>query len=46
MFTDDTQLFNNNYNSVQKKMMFYLYMERPLVQRSIMKRQKVCIFDR
>ena len=27
MFTDDTQLFNNNYDSVQKKMMFYLYMD-------------------
>ena len=46
MFADDTQLFNKNDESVKTSFDIYIYMKKPLVQKSIMKRQKVCILDR
>jgi hypothetical protein len=41
MFADDTQLFTKNDESVKKSFDIYIYMKKPLVQKSIMKRQKV-----
>jgi hypothetical protein len=46
MFADDTQLFNKNDESVKKSFDILTIYEKPLVQKSIMKRQKVCILDR
>jgi hypothetical protein len=46
MFAVDTQLFNKNDESVKKSFDILTIYEKPLVQKSIMKRKKVCILNR